>query len=56
METTQTLSLPYIMSAQEQKHVTHNEALRMLDGYSFIAVPKRLQENEPPASPFPGSR
>ena len=24
--------LPYILAAQAQKHVTHNEALRILDG------------------------
>lgn len=26
------LLLPYILAAQAQKHVTHNEALRILDG------------------------
>lgn len=26
------LLLPYILSAQARKHVTHNEALRLLDG------------------------
>ena len=26
------LMLPYILAAQAQKHVTHNEALRILDG------------------------
>lgn len=30
-ETTPRLALPYLMPAQAQKHVTHNEALRMLD-------------------------
>lgn len=28
------LLLPYILAAQAQKHVTHNEALRILDGLS----------------------
>ena len=27
------LLLPYILAAQAQKHVTHNEALRILDGF-----------------------
>ena len=33
-ETSAILSLPYLMPAQAQKHVTHNEALRILDGVS----------------------
>lgn len=36
-ETTKLL-LPYIMAAQAQKHVTHNEALRLLDGLVQMAV------------------
>jgi len=31
-ETTVRHKLPYILAAQAQKHVTHNEALRLLDG------------------------
>ena len=31
-DTTTRLLLPYILAAQAQKHVTHNEALRRLDG------------------------
>ena len=31
-DTTTHLLLPYILAAQAQKHVTHNEALRILDG------------------------
>ena len=31
VEETVNLALPYILSAQAQKHVTHNEALRRLD-------------------------
>ena len=31
MDQTPNLTLPYIMAAQAQKHVTHNEALRALD-------------------------
>lgn len=31
-DSTTNLLLPYLMAAQAQKHVTHNEALRLLDG------------------------
>jgi hypothetical protein len=33
MDTTH-LQLPYLAAAQAQKHVTHNEALRLLDALS----------------------
>ena len=32
------LLLPYILAAQAQKHVTHNEALRLLDGLDSLDV------------------
>ena len=32
------LLLPYILAAQAQKHVTHNEALRILDGATVKRV------------------
>ena len=32
------LLLPYILAAQAQKHVTHNEALRILDGVTVKRV------------------
>ncbi len=32
------LSLPYIMPAQAQKHLTHNEALRTLDTLVQLSV------------------
>ena len=32
------LLLPYILAAQAQKHVTHNEALRILDGTAVKRV------------------
>ena len=32
------LLLPYILAAQAQKHVTHNEALRILDGLVQLSV------------------
>jgi len=37
-ETTAHLALPFIMAAQAQKHVTHNEALRILDGIVQLSV------------------
>lgn len=38
MELTNHLKLPYILPSQAQKHVTHNEALRMLDAVVQLAV------------------
>ncbi|MGU3574718.1 DUF2793 domain-containing protein [Brucellaceae bacterium C25G] len=38
MEQTNHLKLPYILPSQAQKHVTHNEALRMLDAIVQMAV------------------
>ena len=32
------LLLPYILAAQAQKHITHNEALRILDGLVQLSV------------------
>lgn len=49
------LSLPYIQAAQAQKHVTHNEALRMLDALVQIAVVDR-DLNVPPGAPAAGAR
>lgn len=37
-QTSPTLSLPYIQPAQAQKHVTHNEALRILDAVTQLSV------------------
>ena len=34
------LLLPYILAAQAQKHVTHNEALRLLDAMVQLSVPR----------------
>ncbi|MBY6127070.1 DUF2793 domain-containing protein [Roseovarius atlanticus] len=49
------LSLPYIQPAQAQKHVTHNEALQILDAVVQLAV---LSHDlaVPPADPTPGAR
>lgn len=47
------LALPYIQPAQAQKHVTHNEAIELLD----MIVQLTLQDvdvNTPPASPSEG--
>ena len=49
------LSLPLIMPAQAQKHVTHNEALRLLDVMVQLAVLNR-NLSAPPALPAVGDR
>ena len=54
-DTTTKLLLPYILAAQAQKHVTHNEALRMLDGLVQLSVLDR-NLTAPPASPADGDR
>ncbi|ATX65514.1 DUF2793 domain-containing protein [Roseinatronobacter bogoriensis] len=54
-DTTSNLLLPYILAAQAQKHVTHNEALRLLDAMVQLAVLDRMR-TAPPASPADGDR
>lgn len=54
-ETSTLLSLPYIQPAQAQKHVTHNEALRMLDALVQLSVESRAL-SAPPPSPAEGAR
>jgi hypothetical protein len=49
------LALPLIQPAQAQKHVTHNEALRVLDLLVQPSVLTRGQ-NVPPAAPAEGER
>ena len=49
------LLLPYILAAQAQKHVTHNEALRLLDAMVQLSVLDR-DLTAPPASPADGDR
>ncbi|MGR3433952.1 MAG: DUF2793 domain-containing protein [Shimia sp.] len=49
------LGLPYIQSAQAQKHVTHNEALRRLDALVQAAV-HDADRTAPPAAPQDGDR
>lgn len=41
MEKTTHLKLPYILPAQAQKHVTHNEALGLLDALVMLSVASR---------------
>ena len=55
METTRNLDLPYILPSQAQKHVTHNEALDLLDAMVQISVQSRNLSG-PPATPVDGSR
>ncbi|WP_397544472.1 DUF2793 domain-containing protein, partial [Roseovarius salis] len=54
-DATTNLQLPYILAAQAQKHVSHNEALRLLDGLVQLAVRDR-DLTAPPASPADGDR
>jgi len=54
-DTTTHLGLPYLMAAQAQKHVTHNEALRLLDAMVQLSVLDRTRTT-PPASPADGDR
>jgi hypothetical protein len=55
MDATSNLSLPFIIAAQAQKHVTHNEALRALDAVVHLSVlDKDLAA--PPGSPAEGAR
>ena len=49
------LLLPYILAAQAQKHVTHNEAVRLLDAIVQLSVLDR-DLTAPPASPADGDR
>lgn len=49
------LKLPYILANQAQKHVTHNEAIRLLDGLVQMSVLDR-DLAAPPGSPNDGDR
>ncbi|GAB1716614.1 MAG: hypothetical protein NTAFB05_16560 [Nitrobacter sp.] len=55
MTDTPNLGLPYIDGSQAQKHVTHNEALRILDAVVQIGVLDRTRTT-PPSSPADGER
>ena len=52
-DTSSILSLPYIQPSQAQKHVTHNEALRVLDVLVQAVVVDR-DRTDPPAAPATG--
>lgn len=54
-DATTNLLLPYILAAQAQKHVTHNEALRLLDGLVQLSV-RGAARTAPPGSPADGDR
>lgn len=55
MTDTPNLALPYILAAQAQKHVTHNEAIRALDCLVQLSVASRAL-TAPPTTPEEGSR
>ncbi|WP_413219083.1 DUF2793 domain-containing protein [Tritonibacter mobilis] len=52
-DSTARFGLDYILASQAQKHVTHNEALRMLDGIVQASVLDRTR-TAPPGSPSEG--
>lgn len=52
-DTTPRLALPYILPSQAQKHVTHNEALAILDTITQLVIEASLAD--PPAAPSNGA-
>lgn len=54
-ETSPSLSLPFIQPAQAQKHITHNEALRILDAVTQLSVLDATLST-PPGQPEEGDR
>jgi hypothetical protein len=56
MDLTHFLGLPYLQAAQAQKHVTHNEALRLIDACVQVAVESRSAPTAPPPAPLQGER
>jgi len=54
-DTSPILSMPYIQPAQAQKHVTHNEALRLLDMIVQLAV-LSADQSVPPSTAVDGDR
>lgn len=52
-DTSPNLDLPYLMPAQAQKHVTHNEALERLDALAQLVV-EAFGATTPPANPGVG--
>lgn len=55
MDTTTNLEIPLILPSQAQKHVTHNEALRVLDALVQLSVLDR-DHAEPPGPASEGER
>lgn len=55
MTQTTHLALPFIEAAQAQKHVTHNEALALIDALTQLSVSAR-NVTSPPATPAEGDR
>ncbi len=55
MEETPNLQLPYLVVAQAQKHVTYNEALRILDAVIQPSIEDR-DLNAPPTIPAQDAR
>lgn len=51
---TTNLDMPFIMPSQAQKHVTHNEALLLLDAIVQLSVAD--ERSSPPQAPQPGER
>jgi len=51
-DTSTHLGLPYLLAAQAQKHVTHNEALRLLDAIVQLSVLERTRTAPPQAPPM----
>lgn len=52
-DTSPNLALPYLLPAQAQKHVTHNEALQRLDAVTQLVV-EAFGATTPPGSPGVG--
>ncbi|MDX2308711.1 MAG: DUF2793 domain-containing protein [Hyphomicrobium sp.] len=55
MSNSPNLTLPYILAAQAQKHITHNEALKRLDAVVQLSVKSRTA-TVPPPTPANGER
>lgn len=52
-QTSPRLNLPFIQPAQAQKHVTHNEAIRVLDGIVQLVI-EAFDAETPPTTPNDG--
>lgn len=52
-DTSPLLSLPYIHAAQAQKHVTHNEAIELLDAVTQISL-EAVGATTPPSNAVEG--